>query len=110
MDGEFIWQFYVVKCNDRYFVKFDADKDEHVVPVLTEKLENETVKLFSLVSEAKEICNICSNHKYVSSFDKSRSYDVWSIVAVNRMSVSCECEGCCHEVLREVGTVWSLDV
>lgn len=111
--GDFRWQFYVVKCNEKYFVRFDASTNGRVSSMLTDNLSNDTVYLFKNISDAKETCRTCSNHKYVDRPNDSVEFDVWSVVAVNRMFVDTVLDDGSfdgYEVLEEVGTVWSLDV
>lgn len=111
--GDFRWQFYVVKCNETYFVRFGASGNGRVFPMLTDNLNNDVAYLFKNISDAKETCRTCCNCKHVDRSNSNVEYDVWSVVAVNRMFVDTMLDDGSfdgHEVLEEVGTVWSLDV
>lgn len=108
-------QVYFVKCNGKCFSRFGTGSNGHLVPLLKDEPDADgmVVPMFRSIHEAKEVCRICANRKYVNSPGGSDGHDVWEIVVFNREIIDDYCDDGsvgCHTEFVEIGTVWSSEV
>lgn len=110
-------QVYFVKCNGKFFARFETNNGRPA-PVLKDKPDADgmVVPMFRIldICDAKEICKICADKKNVDSPAGSDGHEVWEIVAANRVLVDDRNgDGIIHEFhteFIEMGTIWSLEV